>query len=152
MEGMRTGLRRRLRRSIQRVEEQHRRMRQIGVELDRALASGGPNAAEAWIARLRDALSAHFDLEEDVIFPALHGLIPTTRPELVQLERDHGAFLEVMAGLLTHESSAPPLLEDLMALRARLDAHEQHEERLMDQVLSESDPEDDEDDKDERST
>lgn len=137
MEGMLTGLRTRLRRALQGVEKQHQQIRMIGDELGRAIASGRVEDVETCVGRLRDALRAHFDLEEGVLFPALHGLVPSTQPELTQLERDHGAFLEVLHSLLPQEGGNAPAPVDLADLRARLAAHEAREERLMKQALEE---------------
>ena len=138
MEGMLTGLRSRLRRALQRVEHQHQQIREVGEQLERAIASGSPDELATSVERLREALRAHFDLEEDVLFPAVHGLMPQTQPELFQLERDHGAFLEVLHGLLAPDAG-PPSAEELRDLRARLAEHERHEERMMTQALEEAD-------------
>lgn len=134
---MRAGLRSRLRRVVQRVEDQHRALREIAVELDRALASGSRELAHAWLTRMRDALRAHFELEEEVVFPALHGLDPDTLSEIEQLERDHGRFLERLRALLAGEPGATPLTPaDVKGLRERLAAHELREEHLLEQALA----------------
>lgn len=133
MEGMRSGLRRRLRRTLQRVGEQHRSLREIAVELDRALASGSRESVDAWLTRMRDGLAAHFELEEKVVFPALHGLDPTTLSELEQLERDHGRFLALLVRELSEKALAPAHLK---GLRERLGAHEQREEHLLARTLT----------------
>ena len=137
MEGMRAGLRSRLRRALQRVGEQHRSLREIAVELDRALASGSRESVDAWLTRMRDGLTAHFELEEKVLFPALHGLDPATLPEIEQLERDHGRFLDGLGGLLGRELSESRLAPaHLKGLRERLAAHELREEHLLATALS----------------
>jgi hypothetical protein len=137
MEGMRAGLRSRLRRALQRVGEQHRSLREIGVELDRALASGSREPVDAWLTRMRDGLAAHFELEEKVLFPALHGLDPAMLPEIEQLERDHGRFLDALGPLLGRELSESPLSPaHLKGLRERLAAHELREEHLLAKALT----------------
>jgi hypothetical protein len=137
MEGMRAGLRSRLRRAQQRVGKQHRSLREIAVELDRALVSGSSESVDAWLARMRDGLAAHFELEEKVLFPALHGLDPARLPELEQLERDHGRFLDDLGALLGRErSESAPAPAHLKGLRERLAAHELREERLLARALA----------------
>jgi hypothetical protein len=137
LEGKRAGLRSRLRRALQRVEEQHRSLREIAVELDRTLPSGSRESVDLWLTRMRDGLAAHFELEERVIFPALHGLDPATMREIEQLERDHGRFLDGWGALLGRELSegalAPANLKDL---RERLAAHEVREEQLLARALT----------------
>lgn len=136
MEGMRAGLRSRLRRALQRVGEQHRSLREIAVELDRALLSGSRESVDVWLTRMREGLTAHFELEEKVLFPALHGLDPATMPEIEQLERDHGLFLDGWGALLGRELSESALAPaHLKALRERLAAHELREERLLARAL-----------------
>ena len=138
MEGLRAGLRSRLRRAVQRVEEQHRALREVAAELDRALASGPREAVDGWLTRMRDGLAAHFELEEEVVFPAFHGLDPATLPEIEQLERDHGRFLDRLDSLLAREPGATALASaDLKGLRERLAAHELREEHLLTRALAE---------------
>jgi hypothetical protein len=137
MEGMRAGLRSRLRRALQRVAEQHRSLREIAVELDRALPSGSRESVDVWLTRMRDGLAAHFELEEKVLFPALHGLDPATMPEIEQLERDHGRFLDGWGALLGRELSKSALAPaHLKGLRERLAAHELREEHLLARALT----------------
>jgi hypothetical protein len=137
MEGMRAGLRSRLRRALQRVREQHRSLGEIAVELDRALPSGSRESVDVWLTRMRDGLVAHFELEEKVLFPALHGLDPATLPEIEQLERDHGRFLDGLGALLGRELSERALAPaHLKGLRERLAAHELREEHLLARALT----------------
>jgi hypothetical protein len=85
MEGMRAGLRSRLRRALQRVGEQHRSLREIAVELD----------------------------------------------------RDHGRFLDGWGALLGRELSESALAPaHLKGLRERLAAHELREEHLLARALT----------------
>jgi hypothetical protein len=131
MAGMRTGLRRRLERTLRTVEQQHRQLKDVDGELAQAIARGAVTEAQRWLERMRDALLAHFDLEEEVIFPALRGLLPGTHRELAQLERDHQLFLERLHAALGAVPHAARLDRDQTELRRRLDEHERHEERLL---------------------
>ena len=110
MEGLRTGLRHRLERALRRVEDQHRLLRDVDAELARAAAAGAKSEVAEWLERKRDALIAHFEWEERVVFPAVHGLLPGTEHELAKLERDHGAFLEHVRRALVN--NATPLGEE----------------------------------------
>lgn len=138
MEGMLTGLRHRLERSLHRVEEQHQLLREVADQLDRAVASGAHADIERWLTRFVEALRSHFDLEETVVFPALHGLSESVRQDLEQLERDHGVFLMRVHGMLQGEASggAQTLIDALGALRERLQSHERIEEGLIQRALS----------------
>jgi iron-sulfur cluster repair protein YtfE (RIC family) len=136
MEGMRAGLLRRLRRALKRVEEQHRALREVAIELDRAVASGSRESVDAWLTRMRDGLVAHFQLEEEVVFPALHGLDPEALAEIQQLERDHGRFLAKLAALIGRTPDSSALApRDLKGMRERLAAHEMREEHLLARAL-----------------
>lgn len=137
MDGMRTGLRHRLQRALRRVEEQHRHLGTVEEELDRALTGGAASEVASWVGVLRDALRAHFELEEQVVFPALHGLVPGFREELEQLERDHAAFLGALDDLVARRDGSPSA--PMRALRERLARHEQAEERLMRRGLADAD-------------
>jgi hypothetical protein len=135
MDGMRTGLRRRLERTLRTVRQQHAQLRDVDGELGKALAAGAWSEARDWLERMRDAFRAHFDLEEEVIFPAVHGLLPGTLKEIARLERDHQAFLELLHTALGAQPHAN-LSRDVEALRERLDVHERHEERLLSLALA----------------
>ena len=83
------------------------------------------------------SLAAHFELEEQVLFPALHGLDPATLPEIEELERDHGRFLDGLGGLLGRAVSKSALSPaHLKGLRERLAAHEPWEEHLLARALT----------------
>lgn len=135
--GLRTGLRHRLRRASSQIEEQHRALRVIASELDGALLARSPAQIRDWLDRFSDSLRAHFDLEESVLFPAVHGLAEAAEPDLDRLTEEHGVFLETLAQVL--ESVAAGASGDptstVTALRERLRDHEQREEALLVQVL-----------------
>ena len=141
MEGMLTGLRRRLERALSRMEDQHRLLREIADHLDGAVASGAQADIERWLGRFFDALRSHFDLEESVVFPALHGMMESARADLARLEVDHGYFLERLAELL--EAGTPcgggqTLIDALGVVRERMRAHERTEEDLIESALAQT--------------
>lgn len=107
---------------------------EIADELDRAVATGSHADVERWLARFSEALRSHFELEEMLVFPALPGVIPASRPDLERLEREHGEFLARLGELL--RKGAPTgegltLIDALAALRERLREHERVEEELI---------------------
>ena len=141
MDGMLTGLRHRLDRALRRMEEQHRQLREINDALDGAVASGVPGDIERWLGRFAEALTSHFELEESVVFPALHGMTASLQPQIRELEHDHGSFLERLRGLV--EAGSPgggsTLIDALAGLRQRLRDHEGVEERLVERALGAAD-------------
>ena len=132
--GLRTGLRHRLRRANQRVQAQHQRLRTLLRDAESAAGEGAPLCE--CVALLREGLRAHFELEEEVCFPALHGLEPSAQPSLLRLARDHRAFLDELAELLDEPSDAPARV---LLLGRALREHEQHEEELFGGLLDDSD-------------
>ena len=128
-----TGLRYRVRRALRQIGEQHRQLRDLHDGLRAALASGAqPDAREAF-ARYRDAVAAHFELEEEVFFPALHGLHPQERTELDALGRDHDALRAALERLLRRlePASLPDFAPAFEAFRREFASHEKREEALV---------------------
>jgi hypothetical protein len=87
--------------------------------------------------RYREALEAHFDLEDEVVFPAILGYRPTWQARLSQLLLEHERFRselrEIHEGLerAFGDSSA----RRIAALKEALAEHERAEERLVGSVL-----------------
>ncbi|HEX5067277.1 MAG TPA: hemerythrin domain-containing protein [Myxococcota bacterium] len=132
-DALETGLRLRLRRALRRVESQHTRMRELLRDLEDAVRQGDPAAAIAPLGRLRDALAAHFDLEDQVLFPALHGLSPSARLALEALSDQHRSFLgellDMRAGKCACDAAA------VSRLHAAIGDHERREEFLLEEVV-----------------
>jgi hypothetical protein len=131
--GFRIGLRHRLRRAKLRILTQHRRLHALLRDAEAAALQRAPLCD--CVALLRDGLRAHFDLEEEVCFTALHGLEPAARPSLVRLAGDHRAFLDELGQLLGDPPDAAPRL---LLLGQALREHEQREEELFGGPLAES--------------
>ena len=139
MEPLESGLRFRLRRAARQIAQQHQSIREILTSLKRSLGEGerGGDAVRALFVRYREAVEAHFSLEEDVLFPALHGLHPSRSPELEGLEAEHGAFAARLGALAELLASAT-LTEfgvGFERLTGEMTEHETREERLA-QVLA----------------
>jgi hypothetical protein len=78
-------------------------------------------------------LSAHFELEQDVFFPALHGLEPSRKSDLEALEQEHAELLaeleSVLAGVGSERQSN--CAERFRSCVERLRGHERIEEELV---------------------
>lgn len=128
---LRAGLRLRLQRAGQRMRGQHRRLRSLLRDAESA-ARAGRELCDC-VTSLRDGLRAHFDLEEEVCFTALHGLEPTSGTQLARLVDEHRAFLEELGRL---EAVPADAAERVLRLGAALRDHESREEQLMGHLLS----------------
>jgi hypothetical protein len=127
------GLRLRLGQEARRISSQHRQLDDLHAIVTEALARGAAEAALTGFRRLRDALDAHMSLENEIHFPALHGLRPELEAELTALAHEHESFWNELAGL-----SRPFELGDLDGSARALDAfatrfaeHERREESLL---------------------
>jgi hypothetical protein len=128
-----TGLRHRLRRTLRQTAHQHEHLRVLHRRLDDALDRGAVDAVRAAAERLHAALAAHFDLEDAVIFPAVHGLEHTRASELNALARDHRHYLVEFERLCAQlDAAALSAFGDAYrAFRAQIGEHEQREEALL---------------------
>jgi hypothetical protein len=137
MDPMSRGLRFRLRRAARQTVEQHEHIDQILGDLRGALDGRDRERVADVFASYRAAVRAHFTLEEDVFFPALHGLHPEHRVALEALIQDHGEMrtdLETLAGSLDG-AALGPFAARLRDLVERMREHEGREERLVRSVV-----------------
>ena len=127
------GLHYRLRRALRQIGEQHRLLREVRGRLDAALAADDRREASDAFVRFRHALGAHFELEESVFFPALHGLHPEHAGELAALGREHGALLDALARLAPRLEAGPlaPFGRGLASVEEELVGHERREEHIV---------------------
>lgn len=136
---METGLRLRLKRVVKQMGDQHRHLRPIHAELAEALARDGTvRPAQAAFARYREALDAHFALEGEMFFPALHGLRPEWGADLERLDHEHEQLRASLAEV-GRRIGAGGLAEAGAALEgfaSALREHEGREERLIAQLGS----------------
>jgi hypothetical protein len=128
MDPLASGLRFRLRRAVRRMAEQHRHMQEVARAVEGALTEPGDGLLAEALGRYRQALEAHFALEDEVFFPALHGLYPEEVGELESLSREHADFRAALARL--DPARAASLGDDFRALTATLREHEAREERI----------------------
>jgi Hemerythrin HHE cation binding domain len=133
--GLRTGLRHRLQRARLRIEGQHQRLRTLLHDAEEAARTGA--ALNEPLHRLREGLNAHFELEEAVSFPALHGLEPASSRVLAVLQEDHHGFLDELARLLGGEADSAARV---LRLGSALRDHERREEELLSRLLASDTP------------
>ena len=127
------GLSMRVRREAVRIAAQHHQLDQFHAVFEDALARGDLRGARVSFANFADALEAHFSLEEEFYFPALHGHRRDLTSELARLTRDHAALrtgiAQLSAELARGDRAACEL--EFAAWLAQLLAHERSEEALM---------------------
>lgn len=130
-DGLETGLRHRLQRALRRMESQHEHLRPLFADVEGSLVANG--SLREPLIRLHDALHAHFDLEDEVLFPALRGLSPGSHGALEVLCDEHRAFLADLRGLAdARRGSVEP---GFRRLREALGEHERREEGLLQSIL-----------------
>ena len=132
------GLRLRLRSDEKRVESQHQKLDEFCREVYSTLGKEGPRAAINDFLLYEAAVEAHMTLEEEVYFPALHGLRADLSEKLSELVRDHVEIRTVLDEIKSHlkansESQARLALE---ALGRFFHDHEVREESLFVRVSS----------------
>jgi hemerythrin superfamily protein len=131
-----SGLRYRLRRVARQIGDQHRSIGEIFRVLCCAVADRTKSEAAESLHRYREAVCAHFDLEEEVFFPAIHGLEMTRAHELRDLLRAHEHFRQELDNLADDFEETPPedFQERLCQLDELLTIHEGVEEKLLRQL------------------
>jgi hypothetical protein len=130
---METGLRHRVRRVERQISAQHRHLNPLFAAFEEAMRERAVEPARRAFDRFHDALDAHFSLEDEFFFPALHGLCPERERELAGLSRDHQRLLGELRrlggqieGMALEAGSAT-----LDAFASALSAHESREEQLV---------------------
>jgi iron-sulfur cluster repair protein YtfE (RIC family) len=131
------GLRLRLAHEARRIAVQHGYLDALEAATLRALERCTPAEAREALHGFRGALDAHFALEEQLHFPALHGLHAELAPEIGALERDHAEFRAAAEALEARVGLEPrgDVTHDFRALAERLREHEGREERMLSAFL-----------------
>jgi len=134
-----SGLRYRMRRALRQIGDQHRQLHEIRDRLGAALASGERREVRDAFVRYRHAIGAHFELEDEVFFPALHGLHPEEQEDLEALGLDHAGLLAALQRLvpLLEESALERFGAAFDAFRRDLRQHEKREEGLVSRIADE---------------
>jgi iron-sulfur cluster repair protein YtfE (RIC family) len=134
--GDQPGLRKRLAHEARRIATQHDALNGLESTTRRALEQGDPRAMADALRDFQAALDAHFSLEEQVHFPAVHGLDGSRSREIAALVREHRGFRQSLASLRTVVPAAAvdgaraAVLADFARLAAALRRHEEREEAL----------------------
>lgn len=138
MTGDGPGLGRRLRYESDRISSQHEKLNQLYADVRRELDRRARHNAFVCFGRLQDALEAHFEVEDRVYFPAVHGFRPEHAPLLDSLSADHEVFrtelLAIHRLLDAHELDESQRLLD--GLVSRLVEHEQKEDALLAEITA----------------
>jgi hypothetical protein len=122
------GLRLRLAHEGRRIVGQHAYLGALEATTLRALERGDAREIAEALHGFEGALGSHFDLEEQVHFPALHGHAPELAPELAALESDHRSLRDDVAGL-RHRAEARDGTDLRAAFQSLMDALRDHEAR-----------------------
>jgi hemerythrin len=133
MDMKQNGLGRRLAIEARRISSQHRQLDELYGLLLGALEHEPLAAVRRGFERFRDALEAHFAMEDDVHFPAFHGLRPELESRLTALIEEHKimrkALDDVQANLQSGDLETG--VKHLDALVVRLARHEETEEQMI---------------------
>jgi hypothetical protein len=126
------GLRPRLAHASRRLAAQHEYLDALLATTQRAIARNTPSEAREALHAFRGALDAHFALEEQVHFPALHGLEPARGREIEELLLEHRSLRERLRVLEAKVGREPRdgVARDFVDLGVALRDHESREELL----------------------
>jgi hemerythrin superfamily protein len=136
MEPEQPGLRRRVSREARRISNQHRQLDAFYELVVRSLDGDSQDRARSEFLRFHDALDAHFTIEEQVHFPALHGLRPELDEDLTRLVEEHRTFRDALERLaeLIEGGDLARCARDLDRFVVELAQHEGREERMAERV------------------
>lgn len=130
------GLRMRMRSEERRITSQHEKLDDLCREVYTRIDKDGAAKATSDFQLFATALDAHMTVEEDIYFPALHGLRPDAGEALARLVAEHDQLRrrvdEVKRALERGErDDAKRSLDDLAR---EVTAHEAQEEDLIVQI------------------
>jgi iron-sulfur cluster repair protein YtfE (RIC family) len=127
------GLRLRMKREVTRIKAQHRRLEDLRHEVTSEISRRSVETAGVAFGRFAEALEAHFIVEEQIFFPAVHGLDGNNGEAIEALLEDHARIRRRVTELRGHFSSGNGFgcAVQLDALVGDLRVHEQEEERVM---------------------
>jgi hypothetical protein len=127
------GLRLRMRGEERRITSQHARLDELCGEVHARLDEDGAVKAVGEFALFAAALDAHMTVEEDIYFPALHGLRPDSGEELTGFVRDHAQLREALGAIRERleANDGDRARESLDRLAQDISRHELAEEALI---------------------
>jgi hypothetical protein len=127
------GLRLRLAHEAKRIAVQHGYLAALEATTLRALERNTPAEAREALHGFFGALDAHFELEERVHFPAIHGLHADLGADIARLVEDHRALRAALSDLEVRVGREPRdrVTEGFRVAGAQLLDHERREETLI---------------------
>jgi len=130
------GVRHRMRSEERRISSQHTQLNDLYQGVASSLERSGVHTARVAFTRFADALEAHLALEDDLYFPALHGLRPDLGGQLTLLVREHRALRLLTTELhALFEAGERDTASDRLAdLAEHIRSHEAKEEALISQI------------------
>jgi hypothetical protein len=128
-----SGLRLRMRGEERRISSQHRQLGDLFERTMDSVETIGSRRAIGDFLLFQTALEAHMSVEEDIYFPALHGLRNDVRDELVELVEEHNKIRIVLNNVkyLMSRSVGHDAELALIELANRIEDHEEKEENLL---------------------
>ena len=123
----------RMRGEERRISSQHRQLEDLFARVLGSVEAGGPRKAVGDFLLFQTALEAHMSVEEEIYFPALHGLRNDMGGELAELVSDHELIRSLLSGIRRELDSdeVDPALRTLDELADRVNRHEDREEALL---------------------
>lgn len=130
------GLRARMRSEERRINAQHERIDTFCHDVMRRIDQVGAARSIEDFLQLQHALEAHMSVEDEIYFPALHGLRPEAGPELAVLIDEHEEMRREVEGVrrLLVADDLERGRQALGALTSRIERHELVEEELIARV------------------
>lgn len=127
------GLRLRMRSEERRISSQHERLDALCQDVYTRIDEAGPTRARADFEIFVTALDAHMTVEEDIYFPAIHGLRAETGEELSHLVEAHGALRRAAEEIARRleEGDREGARSGLDQLASAVSQHEREEEDLL---------------------
>ncbi len=137
------GLRHRLKRAARRVADQHHAIADLYQALSEELTERPKSELRAGFDRYRLALTAHFDLEEQIFFPAVRGADASQSAQIRKLVESHSKMRIELAHLGDSIDSlaADGFSRRLIGFATILASHERQEEMLLTGVIQSAVPE-----------
>ena len=127
------GLRLRMRGEERRITSQHEKLDELCREVYTRIDKDGATKAMGDFLLFATALDAHMTVEEDIYFPALHGLRPDAGEELTRLVEEHARLRRmtdrVKGSLKRGDRETAKLALDELA--RQVSVHESEEEDLI---------------------
>ena len=121
---------------VRRVVSQHQQLEAFADQVRTATQAGTLRTARSAFVSFSDALGAHIDLEDQTVFPAIHGLNPPLTPQLSALVADHERFRALLDDLhdMLARGSAEEFARAFDSFLSDFASHEQREEQVVSQA------------------